>query len=211
MRDPRQVAVVGVAGYTGLELAGILLRHPAVASTTFYVRETRGAHCIAELFPQFRGWGQAPLRSLSLDSVTSSAAGTAFLATPHEVSVQRKLHGAWREKRFPRRKKLRSREKASAEELVPNLGTAETVRQCNGRRAFRARRMWWRRQRDGAGECRPARGRCTQRHLRRRLGEDLSFHQGFNLFLKRFAGSLVGRDDQDGIISRDGTGDFREF
>ena len=88
MRDPRQVAVVGVTGYTGLELAGILLRHPAVASTTFYVRDTHGANCIAELFPQFRGWGQAPLRPLSLDSITSSHAGTAFLATPHEVSAE---------------------------------------------------------------------------------------------------------------------------
>jgi N-acetyl-gamma-glutamyl-phosphate reductase len=87
MRDPRQIAVVGLTGYTGLELAGILLRHPAVASTTFYVRETRGAKCVAELFPQFRGWGQAPLRSLSLDSIVSSHAGTAFLATPHEVSA----------------------------------------------------------------------------------------------------------------------------
>ncbi len=88
MRDPRQVAVVGVNGYTGLELAGILLRHPAVASTTFYVRETRGANCLAELFPQFRGRGQAPLRPLSLDTITSSHAGTAFLATPHEVSAE---------------------------------------------------------------------------------------------------------------------------
>lgn len=87
MRDPRQIAVVGLTGYTGLDLAGILLRHPAVASTTFYVRETRGANCVAELFPQFRGWGQAPLRALSLDSIVSSHAGTAFLATPHEVSA----------------------------------------------------------------------------------------------------------------------------
>lgn len=88
MRDPRQVAVVGVSGYTGLELAGLLLRHPAVPAATFYVRETRGARCIAELFPQFRGWGQAPLRPLSLDAILSSAAGTAFLATPHEVSAE---------------------------------------------------------------------------------------------------------------------------
>src|SRR5271156_793921 len=88
MKDPRQVAVVGVTGYTGLELAGILLRHPAVSSTTFYVRDTHGAHCIAELFPQFRGRGQAPLRPLTLDAITSSNAGTAFLATPHEVSAE---------------------------------------------------------------------------------------------------------------------------
>ena len=30
MRNRRQVAVVGVTGYTGLELARILLRHPAL-------------------------------------------------------------------------------------------------------------------------------------------------------------------------------------
>ena len=88
MRDPRQIAVVGVTGYTGLELAGILLRHPDVATTTFYLRDTQGAKCLAELFPQFRGWGEAPLRPLSIDAITSSAAGTAFLATPHEVSAE---------------------------------------------------------------------------------------------------------------------------
>jgi N-acetyl-gamma-glutamyl-phosphate reductase len=88
MRNPHQVAVVGVTGYTGLELARILLRHPALPPPVFYVRETNGAKCLAELFPQFRGWGEAPLRPLSVDAVTSSNAGTAFLATPHEVSAE---------------------------------------------------------------------------------------------------------------------------
>ena len=88
MRNPLQVAVVGVTGYTGLELARILLRHPAIPPPVFYVRETNGAKCLAELFPQFRGWGEAPLRPLSVDAITSSNAGTAFLATPHEVSAE---------------------------------------------------------------------------------------------------------------------------
>src|SRR6267378_1841243 len=88
MRNPRQVAVVGVTGYSGLELARILLRHPALQPPVFYVRETNGAKCLAELFPQFRGWGEAPLRPLSVDAITSSSAGTAFLATPHEVSAE---------------------------------------------------------------------------------------------------------------------------
>jgi len=88
MRNPLQVAVVGVTGYTGLELARILLRHPALQPPVFYVRETNGAKCLAELFPQFRGWGEAPLRPLSVDAITSSNAGTAFLATPHEVSAE---------------------------------------------------------------------------------------------------------------------------
>ena len=88
MRDSRSVAVVGVTGYTGLELARILLRHPELSPPVFYVRETNGAKCLAELFPQFRGWGEAPLRPLSVDAITSSRAGTAFLATPHEVSAE---------------------------------------------------------------------------------------------------------------------------
>jgi N-acetyl-gamma-glutamyl-phosphate reductase len=88
MRKPEQIAVVGVTGYTGFELAHILVRHPAVKSPVFYVRETQGKKCLAELFPQLRGVGEAPLRSLSVSEITSSNAGTAFLATPHEVSAE---------------------------------------------------------------------------------------------------------------------------
>jgi len=87
MRDPLQVAVVGVTGYSGLELAKILLRHQGVRSSTFFVREPNGAKCLSELFPQFRGWGSGPVRPLSVESITSTQAGTAFLATPHEVSA----------------------------------------------------------------------------------------------------------------------------
>jgi N-acetyl-gamma-glutamyl-phosphate reductase len=79
---------VGVTGYTGLELARILLRHPELRPPVFYVRETNGTKCLAELFPQFRGWGEAPLRPLSVDAILSSNAGTAFLSTPHEASTE---------------------------------------------------------------------------------------------------------------------------
>jgi N-acetyl-gamma-glutamyl-phosphate reductase len=88
MKDTRHIAVVGVTGYTGFELAKILLRHLAVEKPVFYVRETNGAKCLSELFPQLRGCGEAPLRPLSLDAITASKAATAFLATPHEVSAE---------------------------------------------------------------------------------------------------------------------------
>jgi N-acetyl-gamma-glutamyl-phosphate reductase len=88
MRDPKTIAVIGVTGYTGFELANLLVRHPAVPRPTFYVRETNGAHCLSQLFPQLRGSGEAPLKSLSLETILSSQAGTAFLATPHEVSAE---------------------------------------------------------------------------------------------------------------------------
>jgi len=88
MRDPRHIAVVGVSGYSGFELARLLLRHPAVQSRTFYMRDTNGAKCLAELFPQLRGFGEAPLRPYSIEAITSSAAGTVFLATPHAASAE---------------------------------------------------------------------------------------------------------------------------
>jgi N-acetyl-gamma-glutamyl-phosphate reductase len=88
MVDPKNIAVVGVSGYTGFELAKILLRHPAAAGLTFYVREPRGAHCLTELFPQLRGWGQAPVKQLSVEAIVESGAGKAFLATPHEASAE---------------------------------------------------------------------------------------------------------------------------
>jgi N-acetyl-gamma-glutamyl-phosphate reductase len=88
MKDPRNIAVVGVSGYAGLELSKILLRHPQASSLTFYVRETNGAHCLTEIFPLLRGWGQAPVRAWSVEAITKSGAGTAFLATPHEASAE---------------------------------------------------------------------------------------------------------------------------
>jgi N-acetyl-gamma-glutamyl-phosphate reductase len=88
MRDPRNIAVLGVTGYTGFALAALLLRHPGIPKPTFYVRETGGFDCLSELFPLLRARGDAPLRPLSIDTVASSTAGTAFLATPHEVSAE---------------------------------------------------------------------------------------------------------------------------
>src|SRR5260370_47563 len=88
MRNPRQVAVVGDPGVTVDALARILRRDLGLRAPVFYVREPNGAKCLAELFPQFRGWGEAPLRPLSIEAIASSSAGTAFLATPHEVSAE---------------------------------------------------------------------------------------------------------------------------
>jgi len=87
MRNPLQVAVVGVTGYTGLELARILFAIPRSSRQSSTCANQR-CELPRELFPQFRGWGEAPLRPLSVDAITSSNAGTAFLATPHEVSAE---------------------------------------------------------------------------------------------------------------------------
>jgi len=88
MKNLNNIAVVGVSGYSGFELAKILLRHPAAETLTFYVREPEGAHCLTELFPRLRGLGQAPVRPLSTEAIAESGAGSAFLATPHQTSAE---------------------------------------------------------------------------------------------------------------------------
>ena len=88
MRSLDPIAVVGVSGYTGFELAKLLLRHPAGQAADFFMRNTQGAHCLSELFPLLRGTGHAPVRQLSIGNILATSAKTAFLATPHEVSVE---------------------------------------------------------------------------------------------------------------------------
>lgn len=89
MNAPARVAVVGATGYAGFELARLLLRHPQVEKPTFYLRgESAPARCLAEIFPQLRGWGEAPCRPFSVEAIAKSGARTAFLATPHEASLE---------------------------------------------------------------------------------------------------------------------------
>ncbi|MGC1684756.1 MAG: N-acetyl-gamma-glutamyl-phosphate reductase [Candidatus Acidiferrales bacterium] len=89
MTDKLKVAVVGATGYAGYELARLLVRHPNIEKPTFYLRESyANVHCLGELFPQLRGWGDAPCRTFSVQAIKESGASVAFLATPHEASVE---------------------------------------------------------------------------------------------------------------------------
>jgi N-acetyl-gamma-glutamyl-phosphate reductase len=89
MNDPTRVAVVGVTGYAGFELARLLLRHPHIDKPTFFLRGANAdVRCLTDLFPQLRGWGDAPCRPLSAEAVANSGADVTFLSTPHEASAE---------------------------------------------------------------------------------------------------------------------------
>ena len=87
MSEPARVAVVGATGYAGYELARLLLRHPQIEKPTFYLRNSN-VHCLTELFPQLRGWGEARCKPLSLEAIAKSGAQVVFLSTPHEASTE---------------------------------------------------------------------------------------------------------------------------
>ncbi|HEV2388658.1 MAG TPA: N-acetyl-gamma-glutamyl-phosphate reductase [Candidatus Acidoferrales bacterium] len=86
------VAVVGATGYAGRELARLVVRHPLVDRPVFFLREKGEGpdqpHCLSELYPELRGWGDAPCREFSVEAVVRSGATVAFLALPHEVSAE---------------------------------------------------------------------------------------------------------------------------
>ena len=44
--------------------------------------------CLTELYPQLRGWGEAPCKPLSVEAIASSGAQVVFLSTPHEASLE---------------------------------------------------------------------------------------------------------------------------
>jgi N-acetyl-gamma-glutamyl-phosphate reductase len=89
MNDPLRVAVVGATGYPGFELARLLLRHPHIARPTFFLRDGHAQiRCLTELYPQLRGWGEAPCKQLSVEAIAKSGAQVAFLSTPHEASLE---------------------------------------------------------------------------------------------------------------------------
>ena len=86
MRNPDQIAVVGVTGYTGFELARILVRHPEVESVNLlYAGHARGASVWTNCFRNYAGVEMLPLRTFSVEAIVGSSAGIAFLATPHDV------------------------------------------------------------------------------------------------------------------------------
>ncbi|HJZ51111.1 MAG TPA: N-acetyl-gamma-glutamyl-phosphate reductase [Candidatus Acidoferrales bacterium] len=88
MNDPLRVAVVGATGYAGFELARLLLRHPLIEKPTFYLRDAHAnVRCLTELYPQLRGWGEAPCKPLSVQAIARSGAQAVFLSTPHEASL----------------------------------------------------------------------------------------------------------------------------
>lgn len=89
MSGAKKVVVVGATGYAGFELAKLLLRHPEIEKPTFFLRQGHGdVRCLSELFPQLRGWGDAPCKTLSIEAVATSGADVVFLSTPHEASLE---------------------------------------------------------------------------------------------------------------------------
>lgn len=88
--DKVKVAIVGASGYSGEELATLLLRHPGVELVCLTSRQYAGK-ALAEVFPRLRGTGGAEaLRFVepAAATIAGSGAAAAFLALPHGLASE---------------------------------------------------------------------------------------------------------------------------
>lgn len=87
-----KTAVLGATGYSGAELARLLLRHPRVETPLLLSRASahdgtaQVAANLAEIVPSFFGNGGYPLQNFSWTLLQQEKVDLLFLATPHETS-----------------------------------------------------------------------------------------------------------------------------
>jgi N-acetyl-gamma-glutamyl-phosphate reductase len=83
-----KTAVLGATGYSGFELARILLRHPQLDKPLLLRRATDSdaPANLADMFPALWGNGGYPLQPLSWPELKRQGVHLLFLATPPEVS-----------------------------------------------------------------------------------------------------------------------------
>jgi len=84
--------IVGAGGYSGAELALLLLTHPRADLVGLFAsaRREKGDHpgTMADLFPRLRGLTNLEVKPASIDAITELQPDAVFLATPHEASVE---------------------------------------------------------------------------------------------------------------------------
>jgi N-acetyl-gamma-glutamyl-phosphate reductase len=148
MTGKLKTAVLGATGYSGLELARILLRHPRLEKPVLFRRggETEGAGDLADVFPALSGNGGYPLEPFSWSILKEKGVQLLFLATPHDASRALvpeaiaqglrviDLSGAWRLKQARHRAVygFQDSDSVTAAELTERAvyGLAELNRDC---------------------------------------------------------------------------------
>lgn len=83
-KNKTKIAIVGASGYTGSELARILIGHPEVEICAI-TSESHAGKPFSELHPQFNGLLDLPL--IPADEMPEMKPDLAFLALPHGVSM----------------------------------------------------------------------------------------------------------------------------
>jgi N-acetyl-gamma-glutamyl-phosphate reductase len=79
-----RVGIIGVSGYTGLELLKILINHPKFEIS--YLGTTEGSEDIADIHPSLQGVYSNPVEKTDIDEVAKEC-DLVFLALPHKTAM----------------------------------------------------------------------------------------------------------------------------
>lgn len=83
--NPINVGIIGVSGYTGLELVKMLIDHPIFNLT--YCANTEGSTSLCELHPSLLGVTELAVEKVDLERA-AQLCGLVFLALPHKTAMQ---------------------------------------------------------------------------------------------------------------------------
>jgi len=83
--NPINVGIIGVSGYTGLELVKMLITHPIF--NLLYCANTEGATTVAELHPSLMGVCDLNVEKVDIDRAAATCE-LIFLALPHKTAMQ---------------------------------------------------------------------------------------------------------------------------
>jgi N-acetyl-gamma-glutamyl-phosphate reductase len=81
-----RVAIIGISGYSGLELAKIVLGHPAMDCVAVVASESKAGQPLADIHPQLRGLSDLACQAPDAAQLADAGCQTVFLCTPNEVS-----------------------------------------------------------------------------------------------------------------------------
>ena len=81
---PLNVSIIGVSGYTGLELVRMLVAHPE-AEIKYLVSRQHDGSALGEVFPHLSGCGDYIISNTDLDTVAKES-DAVFLALPHKTA-----------------------------------------------------------------------------------------------------------------------------
>jgi N-acetyl-gamma-glutamyl-phosphate reductase len=85
-----RIVIVGASGYSGAELADILLSHPAANIVGVFGSAKRddAPQRFSDVWPRFRGRLDLPIRAADITQIAALKPDAVFLATPHEASLE---------------------------------------------------------------------------------------------------------------------------
>jgi N-acetyl-gamma-glutamyl-phosphate reductase len=84
MRIP--VAIVGISGYSGLELLRIALAHPGIECAAVVASEAKSGQSVADIHPHLRSLTHLTCQPPDMRKLAAAGCRTVFLCTPNEVS-----------------------------------------------------------------------------------------------------------------------------